>query len=113
MTDVPTYEPERCPLTAALRVVGGKWRGLLWWRLSLGMGRFVELQRSVPQMSRKVLADELRSLVAEGLVERREVEGAAAHVEYSLTSYGASLGPVFEALASWGEGHLARRGTQT
>jgi DNA-binding HxlR family transcriptional regulator len=89
-------------------VIGGKWKGVLWWRLSLGIGRFLQLQRSVPQISRKVLAQELREFERDGIVARRDVDGAVPTVEYSLTPYGQSLAPVIAALCAWGQAHRGR-----
>ncbi|MEO6598204.1 MAG: helix-turn-helix domain-containing protein [Planctomycetota bacterium] len=83
-------------------------KGVLWWRLSMGMGRFGQLQRSVPQISKKVLAHELRELERDGILQRRDVPGSVPTVEYSLTEYGQSLAPVMALTCSWGQGHLAR-----
>jgi DNA-binding HxlR family transcriptional regulator len=100
------FDPECCPFTAAWRVIGGKWKGVLWWRLSLGIGRFLQLQRSVPQISRKILAHELRDLERDRVVQRRNVDGPVQTVEYSLTDYGRSLEPVMAAICAWGQRHL-------
>ena len=105
---VMPFEPERCPFTAAWRVLGGKWKGVLWWRLSLGIGRFGELSRSIPQISKKVLAQALRELERDGIVLRRAVPGTLPLVEYALTDYGRTLAPVVHALGSWGQAHLER-----
>ena len=102
------FDPERCPFTAAWRVIGGKWKGVLWWRLSLGIGRFLQLQRSIPQISRKVLAQELRELERDGIVARRDVDGSVPTVEYSLTPHGQSLGPVMAVIVQWGKNHRER-----
>lgn len=102
------FEPDHCPFTAAWRVIGGKWKGVLWWRLSLGIGRFLQLQRSVPQISKKMLAQELRDLERDGVVQRRDVPGSVPTVEYSLTEYGRTLGPVMAAICGWGQRHLER-----
>ena len=102
------FDPDYCPFTAAWRVIGGKWKGVLWWRLSLGIGRFLQLQRSVPQISKKVLAQELRELERDGIVARRDIDGAVPTVEYSLTPHGQSLAPVIGALCAWGQAHRER-----
>jgi DNA-binding HxlR family transcriptional regulator len=102
------FDPDCCPFTAAWRVIGGKWKGVLWWRLSLGIGRFGQLQRSIPQISKKMLAQELRDLEQDGVVQRRDVPGTVPMVEYSLTEYGQSLAPVLAAICGWGQRHLER-----
>jgi DNA-binding HxlR family transcriptional regulator len=48
-------------------------------------------------------------MVADGLVARRPLTPASAGVRYSVTPYGRTLGPVFDALWRWGTSHLARR----
>ncbi|MCG8408790.1 MAG: helix-turn-helix transcriptional regulator [Phycisphaerales bacterium] len=100
------YDPDRCPWTATWNVIGGKWKGILWWRLSHGLGRFGELQRAIPQITKKMLAQQLRELERDGIVHRQEYPEVPPRVEYSLTEYGRSLGPVIEAICIWGQRHL-------
>lgn len=106
------YDPASCPLTATLGVIGGKWKGLIWWRLSHGLGRFGELRRSIPQITRKMLTQQLRDLERDGVVKRTVYPEVPARVEYELTDYGRSLEPVIEAISSWGEKHLERGPTR-
>ena len=104
------YDPERCPFTATWSVIGGKWKGVLWWRLSNGLGRFGELQRAIPQITKKMLAQQLRELERDGIVHREVFAEVPPRVEYSLTEYGKSLDPVIEALSTWGRRHLEKHG---
>ena len=71
---------------------------------------FGELHRMLPGVTRKVLREQLRQMQADHLVQRRQLSPASAGVRYSLTTYGRTLGPVFETLWRWGSSHLARRG---
>ena len=102
------YDPERCPFTATWRVIGGKWKGLIWWRLSKGLGRFGELQRAIPQITKKMLAQQLRELEGDGIVHREVFTEVPPRVEYSLTDYGRSLTPLIDTICAWGELHLHR-----
>lgn len=104
------YDPDRCPFTATWNVIGGKWKGVIWWRLSSGLGRFAELQRAIPQVSKKMLAQQLRELERDGVVKRKVFPEIPPRVEYSLTEYGRSLAPVIEAICQWGGKHLGRAG---
>lgn len=104
------YDPERCPFTATWRVIGGKWKGIIWWRLSNGVGRFGELQRAIPQITKKMLAQQLRELERDGVVRRQVFPEVLPHVEYTLTDYGRSLAPVIDAICEWGGDHLRQRG---
>ena len=103
-------EPERRPFTATWRVIGGKWKGVIWWRLSNGLGRFGELQRAIPQVAKKTLTQQLREMERDGIVHREVYPETPPRVEYSLTESGLSLGPVIEAMCVWGDGHLRANG---
>jgi DNA-binding HxlR family transcriptional regulator len=103
------HDPERCPFTATWRVIGGKWKGVIWWRLSNGLGRFAELERAIPQVSRKMLVQQLREMERDGVVHREVYASVPSRVEYSLTEHGRSLAPVMEVICSWGVSHLATR----
>src|SRR5207253_1087631 len=62
--------PTKCPLTAALNAIGGKWSLICLYWLDSGTRRFNELRRLMPEISHKVLAATLRSLEHEGLICR-------------------------------------------
>ena len=83
---------------------------MLFQRLSLRPHRFGELRRAMPGVAARVLREQLRQMQADGLVIRRPLSPAHAGVEFRLTPYGRTLGPVFQILWGWGTRHLARRG---
>ena len=100
-----------CPLTAALAALGGKWKLIILYWLAESPKHFAALRREMPSISQKVLTQQLRELVNDGLV-RREPKGAApAPVEYSLTEYGRSVLPLVESVRAWGRAHLERDST--
>ena len=107
-TKVYLYDPRRCPFTATWNVIGGKWKGIIWWRLSNGLGGFGELGRAIPQITKKMLSRQLRELERDGIVHREEFDETPPRVEYSLTGYGRTLAPVIEAICAWGADHLAQ-----
>lgn len=90
-----------------LRVLGGKWKILILWHLRDEAKRFSELKRLIPDVSEKVLTQQLRELEADGIVLRVSHLSKAPKVEYSFTDYGRSLVPVLQSLCQWGEVHLA------
>jgi DNA-binding HxlR family transcriptional regulator len=100
---------ERCPLTAALDAIGGKWSLIVLWWLASGTRRFNELRRLLPGISHKVLSATLRDLEREGLVCRRVYPEVPPRVEYSISSHGRSAQPVIEAMRAWGHVHLDGR----
>ena len=103
-----------CALTAALAAMGGRWKLFIVYRLSEGPMHFAALRRSLPQMSAKVLAQQLREMQADGMVDRKARGPVPAQVVYALTPHGRSLLPVAEAIRRWGTAHQelhARSGT--
>ncbi|MGI9595152.1 MAG: winged helix-turn-helix transcriptional regulator [Acidimicrobiales bacterium] len=92
-----------CPVEVAMEVVGGKWTPVILAHVKEAPRRFSELRRLIPDISEKMLAQRLRELEAEGIVERTVVSDTPPHVEYDLTSAGRSLEPALEALYRWGE----------
>jgi DNA-binding HxlR family transcriptional regulator len=101
-----------CPLTAALAAIGGKWKLIILYWLAESPKHFAGLQRAMSGISQKVLTEQLRELVNDGIV-KREAQGAIpAPVEYSLTEYGQSVLPLVEDVRLWGQEHLERFGFQ-
>src|SRR5579859_2764552 len=80
-----------CGLEAALTVVGGKWKFLVLWNLASGTKRLGELRRLVAGVSEKMLIQELKEMVDDGIVIRRDYQEVPPKVEYSLTELGLSL----------------------
>jgi len=98
---------DRCPVYTTMRVIGGRWKPMIFRRLSdedeLGFG---ELRRALPGVTIKVLRQHLRQLEADGILTRQVWQTPVQLVRYRLTSYGKTLGPVFESLWAWGSVHL-------
>lgn len=100
-----------CAVELAVDVIGGKWRPVILAHLKEGVHRYGELRRRIPDMSEKMLAQRLRELQDDGLVERIDYQAKPAHVEYRLTEEGRSLAPVLQALYDWGTARAERVGT--
>lgn len=103
---------EGCPLAAAFAAIGGKWKLTIVYWLAHGELHFAGLQRRADPISHKVLAEQLRELEADGIVDRTPTGAAPAPVIYQLTAYGDTLLPIVEAVRTWGEGHLRRSSAQ-
>ena len=99
-----------CPLAAAFDAFGGRWKLTLLYWLAHGELHFAGLRRRLAPISSKVLAQQLRALDAEGIVERRRTGDTPAPVIYQLTAYGRTLLPIVEGVRVWGEAHLRRKG---
>jgi DNA-binding HxlR family transcriptional regulator len=97
-----------CPLTAALAAVGGKWKLIIIYWLAESPRQFLALRRLMPGISPKVLTDQLRELIDDGIVNRTRTGRIPAPVVYSLTEYGRSVLPIAESVRHWGRRHIER-----
>lgn len=97
-----------CGLEAALQVVGGKWKVLILWGLRSGPQRFGELRRQIPDISEKMLIQNLKEMVCDGIVTRKDYKEVPPRVEYTLTPFGHSLRDALAPLCAWGQQHMAR-----
>jgi DNA-binding HxlR family transcriptional regulator len=99
---------EGCPLTAALAAIGGKWKMIIVYFLAESPKHFAALRNAMPGISQKVLTQQLRELMSDGIVNRKPKGAVPAPVEYSLTDYGRSVLPLVEDVRVWGRAHLKR-----
>ncbi|MBI5519129.1 MAG: helix-turn-helix transcriptional regulator [Desulfovibrio sp.] len=92
-----------CSVELALQVIGGKWKPIILWHLRSGQSRrFGELRRSMPNVTQKMLTQQLRELEGDGLLLRTVHPQVPPKVEYALTDLGASVLPVLDQLCRWG-----------
>ncbi|MFC5404738.1 winged helix-turn-helix transcriptional regulator [Cohnella soli] len=89
-------------LEVCLKVIGGKWKGLILYHLHFGPKRTSELQKLVINITQKMLIQSLRELENDGIVKRTTYNQVPPKVEYSLTELGFSLHPILVTLAEWG-----------
>jgi DNA-binding HxlR family transcriptional regulator len=101
-----------CPLTAALAAIGGKWKLIIVYWLAESPRHFAALRQAMPGISQKVLTQQLRELVNDGIVRRQPTGAIPAPVEYSLTDYGRSVLPLVEDVRLWGRAHMQRLTSQ-
>ena len=99
---------EGCPLTAAFAAIGGKWKLIIVYWLAESPKHFAALRKAMPGISQKVLTQQLRELMTDGIVNREAKGAVPAPVEYSLTAYGRSVLPLVEDVRVWGRAHLDR-----
>lgn len=102
-------KPYGCGIGPAFEVIGGKWKAVILWELQVGARRPGELRRLLRGISEKMLMQQLRELVSDGLVQRNAFESVPPHVEYSVTALGKSLNEALGPLADWGERFAALR----
>ncbi|WP_422317747.1 winged helix-turn-helix transcriptional regulator [Prosthecobacter sp.] len=86
----------------ALRMLEGRWKFLILFQLFGGnVMRFSDLERAIPAVTQKMLAQQLRQLEKDGIVQRTVYPVIPPKVEYSLTPWGQSLCPVLDAILKW------------
>jgi DNA-binding HxlR family transcriptional regulator len=107
------YERKTLPnLNCGLDLIGevlyGKWKIRLLWFINEGYKRPSELQRKIPDASRRVLTIQLKELEEHELVTRKIYPVVPPKVEYSLTEFGKTLIPVIAALGQWSDENEAR-----
>jgi DNA-binding HxlR family transcriptional regulator len=93
--------PAACPTRVVLDHVTSRWGVLLLLALSEGDLRWGELRRTVEGISEKMLAQTLRTLAADGLVDRSVTAAVPPRVDYSLTSRGRELVDHLLPLMGW------------
>jgi len=90
----------------AIELVGKRWTGAILLVLMDGPLHFSGIRHLVPELSDRLLSERLKELEAEGIVERRVLDGSPVRVEYSLTAKGRALEPTLRALKAWAHQHL-------
>jgi DNA-binding HxlR family transcriptional regulator len=93
----------QCPVTFTLEKIGGRWKPLILWHLKDGIKRYSEIRKSLPNISEKMLIQQLRDLESDNLITRKVLPIVPPHVEYSLSKTGKEIMPVLHAMAKWGE----------
>ncbi len=92
-----------CFFQLATDMIGGKWKGMVLWALKKDVKRNGELKRLIPNISQKMLTQQLRELEDVGIVERIVYPVIPPKVEYKLTKNGHKLIPILENLHDWGK----------
>src|SRR3990167_5349036 len=98
------------PVELTLEVIGGKWKSVLVYHLLQGPLRFSELKRLVPDITEKMLTQQLRELERVGVLTRTVFAEVPPRVEYCVTEHGATLQPVLAAMCEWGRSHWQQQG---
>ncbi|MGW9124909.1 winged helix-turn-helix transcriptional regulator [Paenibacillus chitinolyticus] len=96
-----------CKFETALEILVGKWKPVILLRLfSNGTMRFSELQKAIPDITKKMLTQQLRELEYHDIVHREIYRQIPPKVEYSITEYGKGMETILQALNDWGVAHV-------
>jgi|TARA_B110000503_G_scaffold85096_1_gene129433 DNA-binding HxlR family transcriptional regulator len=91
-----------CPVTTFTDMLGGKWKLVIINIIrTRGVIRFGQIAVAIPNISRKVLTDQLKSLEKDNLIKRKQYQQIPPKVEYSLTEKSKSLCAVFNTIEEW------------
>lgn len=93
------------PVRDALDVINGKWKLSIIISISTGNERFTDIQNSIPGISPKVLAKELKDLEQNRLIKRTVIDDYPVRIVYQPEPYAETLTPVIQALKDWGINH--------
>jgi DNA-binding HxlR family transcriptional regulator len=99
------FDAGRCPVRDVLDRVGDKWATLVLLALGARSRRFNELNRAIPDVSKRMLTQTLRALERDGLVTRHVFPTKPPSVEYRLSPLGTSLLQPLAELIGWAERH--------
>ncbi len=97
-----------CPILTAISIIGGKWKIPILYNLRDGKMRFNELKRALPNVTQKMLTQQLRELEKDGLVSRKVYAQVPPKVEYSITPMAEKLEPILDSLCGWGREYQSR-----
>jgi DNA-binding HxlR family transcriptional regulator len=106
----PLKNLPKLPVERALKVISGRWKPVILYHVFSGPKRLSELKRMMPDITQKVLIQQLREMEEHGLVSREIFAEVPARVEYTATELGLGLEPILYALCQWGERHAEARG---
>ncbi|HEX4183243.1 MAG TPA: helix-turn-helix domain-containing protein [Caulobacteraceae bacterium] len=99
-------ESQPCSLARTVAIIGDRWTLLILRDCFLRVRRFEDFQARLG-IGRPILADRLRKLVKDGVLERMKYQESPARYEYRLTPKGLDLHPVILSIVHWGDVHLA------
>lgn len=107
---IPLAKKAHTPTTAAIEVeaifklLEGRWKLVILFHLFGGqVQRFSDLEKLIPGISQKMLAQQLRQLEQDGIVMRTVYHQVPPKVDYRLTDWGQMLCPALDALLKWAE----------
>jgi DNA-binding HxlR family transcriptional regulator len=86
----------------AIEAIQGKWRIPILVCLSFGERRFGEIRKEIPDISPKMLSQELKLLEENNLIERKVQPTTPVNIIYALTPLGHSLEKLLDELMVWG-----------
>ncbi|GAB3573104.1 winged helix-turn-helix transcriptional regulator [Hymenobacter daeguensis] len=90
-----------CPITYVMNKIGGHWKPIILYYLTVSPKRYSEIKRAIPAITEKMLVQHLKQLQADELILRTVEQVMPPVTVYSLTPAGKALEPVLLGMAAW------------
>ena len=94
---------EQKGFSKAIKAISGKWKAPILYSLHSRTLRFGEIKKTIPEITHKILSQQLKELEADGLVTRTAFNEIPPRVEYCLTRHANELAPIMGELCKWGD----------
>lgn len=91
-----------CPITSTVIAIGGRWKIIILWQLKNGALRYNEIRKAIPNISEKMLIQQLKELIKSNWVDKKDYNEIPPKTEYALTPLGVSFMPILEHIYEWG-----------
>jgi len=101
-----------CTIDLSLNLIGGKWKLRILYELNKGTKRFGELKKRIPNITQKMLVQQLREMEDDRLITRKVYPQVPPKVEYSSTDYGKKFQIILISLCEWTNEYAKEQGIQ-
>jgi DNA-binding HxlR family transcriptional regulator len=95
-------EEAECPVKRTLEVIGGKWKLRIINHIGNEVRRYGDVRRLLPDISEKMLIQELKSLVEYDIISKKSYNEIPPKVEYALTKKGKKVLPLIDYMRNFG-----------
>ncbi|WP_268848429.1 winged helix-turn-helix transcriptional regulator [Flavobacterium aestivum] len=93
-----------CSIEKTLNIISGKWKpAILSELLKNNLIRLRDIQIGLPEASKRALTQQLGEMIEDGLIEKKDFDQFPKKTEYTITSLGMQLSPVFKELSKFGD----------
>ncbi len=92
-----------CSIEKALHVISGKWKPAILSALLKKNLRLKDIEKGLPDASKRALTQQLKEMIDDGLIQKKDFNQFPKKTEYSITNLGIQLSPVFKSLTAFGD----------
>ena len=92
-----------CSIEKSLMLISGKWKPAILTTLLKNPIRLKDIQQGLPEASKRSLTIQLKEMIDDGLVLKKDFNQFPKKTEYSISELGLSLKPIFRELTNFGD----------